>query len=87
MLAENCLGGRSGRSGVLRDDRKTMSFGVSPDREVVGTRKTDRPCATAADARRNQRLCARIAADIERAAAARQEQAGGDREPSAGATD
>ena len=50
-------------------------------RRVAGAR------GAAADARRIQRLCARIAADIERAAAARQEQAGGDREPPAGAAD
>ena len=36
---------------------------------------------------RIQRLCTRIAADIERAVAARQEQAGGDREPPASAAD
>ena len=62
-------------------ERRAPAFYFEYDEEPAGAR------GAAADARRIQRLCARIAADIERAAAARQEQAGGDRKPPAGAAD
>ena len=62
-------------------ERRAPAFYFEYDDEPAGAR------GAAADARRIQRLCARIAADIERAAAARQEQAGGDRKPPAGAAD
>ena len=61
--------------------RRAPAFYFEYDEEPAGARRA------AAGARRIQRLCARIAADIERVAAKRQEQAGGDRKSPAGAAD
>ena len=61
--------------------RRAPAFYFEYDEEPAGAHRA------AADARRIQRLCARIAADIERVAAKLQEQAGGDRKSPAGAAD